>query len=74
MYINFCELKGDYKDCQKSTGDKTWDVSEIHEIGHWEHHRNNALFLVILSNHHQSPKLKLLCTAALLSSLSKREL
>ena len=24
---------------EKSTGDKTWDVSEIHGIGHWEHHK-----------------------------------
>ena len=25
-----------YKDCCKSTGDKTWDVSKAHEIGHWD--------------------------------------
>ena len=28
--------KGEYRDCRKSTGDKTWDVSEAHEIGHWD--------------------------------------
>ena len=28
--------KGKYRDCQKSTGDKTWDVSEAYEIGHWD--------------------------------------
>ena len=25
-----------YRHCQKSTRDKTWDISEAHERGHWE--------------------------------------
>ena len=28
--------KRKYRDCWKSTGDKTWHVSKTHEIGHWE--------------------------------------
>ena len=29
----FYELKGEYRE---STGDKIWDVSEAHEMGHWD--------------------------------------
>ena len=40
--------KNIYRDCQKSTGDKTWDASERRDRALGYHHRDHALCLVII--------------------------
>ena len=39
-----------YRDCQKNTGDKTWDVSEKRDRALGYHHRDRAQCLVIVKS------------------------